>query len=330
LGYVLNYSTLFLKAYNRLRDIAKGLNELERINLEIFIQVVLPILVVFLIGFSVQKWKKVDVKPVSTVAIYVMTPCLVFRTFYSSDLDIQFFYMIIFSVLLLFALILITKCYAKIKKHDETTESGLILSTAFMNAGNYGAPIILFAYGEQAFAYSVMFLVLQSIIMNIFGVYYAARGKTGIAVPLKAVIQMPATYAVVIGILLKVFHISMPSNFIVTIDIIAEAAIPTVMIILGMQLAKIKWGHFDWGKVTYATIVRLFISPAIAVALTYFLPIDPLIEKVLIVSAAMPSAATIVMYAVQFDAQPRLVSSVTLVTTLFSIFSITILLITLG
>jgi predicted permease len=60
------------------------------------------------------------------------------------------------------------------------------------------------------------------------------------------------------------------------------------------------------------------------------LPMDPMMAKVLIVSAAMPSAATIVMYAVQFDSQPRLVSSVTLVTTLFSIFTITVLLIMLG
>ncbi|MFC0558788.1 AEC family transporter [Halalkalibacter alkalisediminis] len=298
--------------------------------MEIFIQVVLPVLFVFLIGFVVQKWKRVDVKAISTVAVYIMTPCLVFRTFYHTELTVQSFYMVVFAGGLLTSLILINKLYAIIMKFDQSTESGLILSTAFMNAGNYGAPIILFAYGEKAFAYSIMFLVLQSIIMNCFGVYYAARGKAGIGVALKEVGKMPATYAVLIGLFMKLFQLPVPSNVMLTIDIIAEAAIPTVMIILGMQLAKIEWDNFEWGKVIYGTIVRLFVSPLIAVVIITMLPMDPLMAKVLIVSAAMPSAATIVMYAVQFDSQPRLVSSTTLITTVISIFTITGLLIILG
>ncbi|WP_332630327.1 AEC family transporter [Halalkalibacter flavus] len=298
--------------------------------MDIFIQVVLPVFFVFIIGFIVQKWKKTDIKPVSTVAIFIMTPCLVFRTFYSSELDVQSLYMVIFSIILLFSLIVINKIYVKIMRYNQSMESGLILSTAFMNAGNYGAPIILFAYGEEAFAYAVMFLVLQSIVMNCFGVYYAARGKAGFGVALKEVFKMPATYAVVIGLFLKIFNVSLPDNVLVTVDIIAEAAIPTVMIILGMQLARIQWGGFEWGKVTYSTIVRLLISPAIGFGITLLLPMDPTMAKVLIVSSAMPSAATIVMYAVQFDAHPRLVSSVTLVSTILSVITITLLLVILG
>ncbi|MDT8859206.1 AEC family transporter [Alkalihalobacillus sp. MEB130] len=298
--------------------------------MEIFIQVVLPVFFVFIIGFTVQKWKKIDIKPVSTVAIYIMTPCLVFRTFYSSNLDIQSFYMVIFSIILLMSLIIINKVYAKIMNYNQSMESGMILSTAFMNAGNYGAPIILFAYGEQAFAYAVMFLVLQSIIMNCFGVYYAAKGKAGFGVAVKEVFKMPATYAVVVGLFLKLTSISLPDNLLVTVDIIAEAAIPTVMIILGMQLARIPWGGFEWGKVIYSTVIRLLLSPAIAYGITLLLPMDPLMAKVLIVSAAMPSAATIVMYAVQFDAHPKLVSSVTLVSTIISVITLTLLLIILG
>jgi predicted permease len=296
----------------------------------IFFEVVLPVLIVFLIGFAVQKWKKIEIKPVSTVAIYIMTPCLVFRTFYSSELNIQSFYMVVFALLILISLIVLNKIYARIKKYDQSMEGGLILSTAFMNAGNYGTPIILFAYGEVGFDYAVMYLVLQSILMNCVGVYYAAKGKAGVGIAVKEVLKMPATYAFLIGILLKLLNISVPTNLILTVDIIAEAAIPTVMIILGMQLARIKWGNFEWGVLTYSTIVRLLISPLIAYGITRMLPMDPMMAKVLIVSAAMPSAATIVMYAVQFDSQPRLVSSVTLVTTLFSIFTITVLLIMLG
>lgn len=296
----------------------------------IFFQVVLPVILVFLIGYVVQVWKRMDIKAISTVAIYVMTPCLVFRTFYTAELDLQYLYMVIFSIMLLFFIIVINRIYSKLKGYSQSTESGLILSTAFMNSGNYGAPIILFAYGEVGFAYSVSFLVLQAIIMNFFGVYYAARGKADIRVAVRSVFEMPATYAVLIALLLKGIDLEIPNNLFQTIDIIADATIPTVMIILGMQLANIKWTKFEWGHISYGVMVRLIISPLIAYAITLMFPFDPLLAKVLIVSAAMPSAATIVMYAVQFDAQPRLVSAITLVTTIVSIFTITILLAILG
>ncbi|PYZ92772.1 transporter [Salipaludibacillus keqinensis] len=296
----------------------------------IFISVVLPVMFVFLIGYVVQKWRKVDIKPISTLAIYILTPALVFETFYQAEMNIQYAYMIVFALALLFALIIINKVYAWQRKYSSSMESGLILSTAFMNSGNYGAPIILFAYGQEGFAYAVSFMVLQAVIMNFFGVYYAARGVSGVKTALRVLLLMPVTYAVLLAILLKSFQIQIPDNFMQPVELISQAAIPTVMLILGMQLAQIKWARFEWSKVSFAVVVRLVVSPMIAWGITLLMPLDPLLAKVLIVAAAMPSAATIVMYAVEFDAKPKLVSSITLITTLLSIFTITLILMILG
>ncbi|MFC4736380.1 AEC family transporter [Bacillus daqingensis] len=292
----------------------------------IFIQVVLPVLLIFAAGFAIQKWKKVDIKPVSVVALYVATPALVFQTFYEAELDRQYVYMVVFSFALLFSLILLNKLVAKITKRSEKKESGWILSTAFMNAGNYGAPIILFAYGQEGFAYAVSFMVLQSIIMNVFGVYYAAKGYAGSRYAVRSILTMPVTYALLLAVVMQATPLAMPDNLMGAVDIVAAAAIPIVMIILGMQLANMQIGQFDWPSISYSTTVRLLISPLIAWGLTMLMPMDPLLAKVLIVSAAMPSAATIVMFCVQFDNQPRYVSSVTMVTTLLSVITITVLL----
>ncbi|RKL68318.1 transporter [Salipaludibacillus neizhouensis] len=296
----------------------------------IFITVVLPVLLVFVAGYVVQKWRKVDIKPVSTVAIYILTPALVFETFYYAEMNIQYAYMIAFALILLFALIIITKVYSWKMKYSASTESGLILSTAFMNSGNYGAPIILFAYGEAGFAFAISFMVLQAVIMNFFGIYYAARGVSGMRTALKVLMKMPVTYSMLLVIPLKFFDIPMPSTIMQPVELISQAAIPIVMLILGMQLARIEWGNSAWGKVSYGVIVRLVISPIIAYGITLMMPMDPLLADVLIVSAAMPSAATIVMFAVEFDAEPKLVSSTTLITTLLSVVTITLILTILG
>ena len=233
--------------------------------MKIFIEVVLPVLLIFVVGYGLQKWKKLDVRNISTFSLYVLTPALVFRTFYKTELDVQYLNMVIFSFILLFLLILTNKIYARIRKIPQSVESGLILSTVFMNSGNYGAPIVLFAYGTVGFNYSVSLLVLHAILMNFFGVYYAARGKAGIKIAIKSVLEMPPTYAVFAALIFQAFHITLPENTMSAVDLVADAAIPVVMLVLGMQLAEIKLKHFQWDKISFGVGVRMFLSPLIAV-----------------------------------------------------------------
>ncbi|GGF29896.1 membrane protein [Halobacillus andaensis] len=294
--------------------------------MSVFVGVVLPVLLIFLAGFTIQKLAKLDIKSVSTVALYVMLPCLVFETFYEAKLNQEYLMMLIFSILLLMSILVINKVVKRIRNYDSSTESGLILSTAFMNSGNYGAPIILFAFGEEGFVYSVSFLVLQAIIMNFFGVYYAAKGSAGLKMALASVFKMPPTYAVIAALIMNLAAIPMPENLMSSVELLAAATIPMVMVILGMQLAEIKVIQMEWSKVSYASIVRLVASPLIAFALTLVLPMSDLMASVLIVAAAMPSAATTTIYAVQFNSKPELVSSITLTTTLLSIITIPVLL----
>jgi predicted permease len=294
--------------------------------MSVFIQVVLPVLLIFGAGYIIQKLARLDIKSVSTIALYVMLPCLVFKTFYEAELNNEYLMMLVFSALLLISILLINKVVAKAKKYDAKMESGLILSTAFMNSGNYGAPIILFAFGEEGFVYSVSFLVLQAIIMNFFGVYYAAKGTAGLKMAVVSVLKMPPTYAVIIALIMNLGGIAMPENLISSVNLLADATIPMIMVVLGMQLAEIKVTNMEWAKVSYASTVRLIASPLIAFALTLVLPMSDMMASVLIVSAAMPSAATTTIYAVQFNSKPDLVSSITLMTTLFSIVTIPVLL----
>ena len=296
----------------------------------IFSQVVFPVLLIFLLGYGIQKWKRLNIKPLSTIAIYILTPMLVFQTFYSAKLDKQYAIMVLFTLLLICALIIITKIYCRVRKLDQSFESGMILSTAFMNTGNYGAPIVLFAYGEVAFAYAVSILVLHAIIMNFLGVYYAARGKSGVKFALKAVLEMPPTYAVLIALGLNLADIQVPENILSAVDLLAPATVPLIMVILGMQLAEIKPTAMRWGPISFGVLLRLVISPLLAFGISLLIPMDPILQKVLILGAAMPSAATTVMYAVQYDTEADLVSSITLITTLLSVFTITVLLIILG
>lgn len=102
------------------------------------------------------------------------------------------------------------------------------------------------------------------------------------------------------------------------------------MLVLGMQLAVISRKKVAYRYVAAVSVIRIIISPLLAVGILYFLPVNDTVKQVAIILAAMPTAANTTMLALQFNTEPDLVSFTTLVTTLISIISIPLVLFFLG
>jgi Predicted permeases len=294
------------------------------------LNVIIPVCLIFLIGYIGQKIFCLNIKSVSTVSLYLIAPALMFQTFYETKLNYTFLQIVIYVVILSVVIIWLMKGIGFIRKYSPSVTSGLILATAFMNNGNFGAPVVLFAYGEKGFQYAVIILTLHVMFISTFGVYYAAKGKMDIKGSLLSILKMPMIWGSVAGLLWQYLNIPLPENMYNAISLVADAAIPTIMITLGMQLAELKPDNLQWGKISLSLIIRLIISPVIAWAIAWCLGTEILLMKVMIVSAAMPAAAITTMYALQYDSEPDLVSSITLFGTLLSVITLSILLTLLG
>jgi predicted permease len=97
------------------------------------------------------------------------------------------------------------------------------------------------------------------------------------------------------------------------------------MIVLGMQLAKISIRNLAKAKVSWSLAIKLVISPFIAYILTLLLPVDEMVKQIMIIMAAMPTAANTTMYALQFNTEPEFVSSATLISTSLSLATLPII-----
>ncbi len=290
------------------------------------IKVLLPVFLIFLTGFIGQKIFSLDIKSVSTTSLYLMTPALIFKSFYKVTLDSTYLNIVIYSVLLSTLLILFVKLVAYLRHYNSSQTSALILSSAFMNNGNLGAPVILFAYGQVAFQYSIAIMILHTIFMSTVGIYYAAKGNFNIKESLYSVLKMPILHALVLALLWQYLKLPMPDNIYNAISLVGDASIPLIMLVFGMQLAEIKLINIQWGINLAGIMTRLLISPAIAYGITLLLSVEPLLAKTMIILAAMPSAVFMVMYAIQYDNNPELVSSITLLSTLISLVTLSTLL----
>lgn len=297
------------------------------------LMIVLPAFCIFASGYIGQKLIGFDIRSISTAALYLMSPFLSFRTFYENPLTIDYVHIMLFCLALTFVLIGVVVLTGLVMKADRPKMAAMVLGGVFMNSGNYGAPVVLFAFGSTAFDYAVMIMVFQGFLMTTIGLFAASIGGSepaSMKQSLGRVVRMPMLHGAVIGLSFQLLHIDLLPSFRDAISLVADASIPTVMLVLGMQLAVIATRRVTYRFVHAVLVIRMIASPLIALLIVAALPVSDLLASVMILIAAMPAAANTTMFALQYDTEPDLVSFTALVTTLSSIVTLPAVLYFLG
>lgn len=295
--------------------------------------IVLPVFLIFFAGWLGQKLLGFDIKSISKMTLYIMSPFLAFRTFYTNEVTMDYVYIFLFSCLLSLILIGVTWITGLAMRAERPKLSAMILGGAFMNSGNYGAPVVLFALGAVAFDYAVIMMVFQSFLMNSIGILVASIGgkdNASIRHAVMQVVKMPVIYGALFGLALQLLVVDLPEAVMGAVGLVADASIPTVMLVLGMQLAVIKRKRVAYRFVSATVGIRMIISPLLALLILHFLPISDVIKAVLFIQASMPAAANTTLLAIQFDTEPDLVSFTTFITTMVSLLTIPYVLFLIG
>ncbi|AQQ55132.1 hypothetical protein B0X71_14040 [Planococcus lenghuensis] len=295
------------------------------------LNVVLPVFLILGVGFIVGKYLPVDSKSVSNLAIYVFSPALFFYSVSTSEMDLADLGRIVlfaFALFLLFALFIFVA--GKLLGWDQAYQNTLMLASGFPNAGNYGLPIILFAFGEEGVAIGIIYLVMQSLLMNSAGVYYASNHSEMLKKAiLLTVVRMPGFIAILLALGLKIFAIPVPGAIENATGLLGQAAIPLMLMLLGITLASIQLKSVI-RFIGTATLFKLVAFPVLAFLLLLVIyPADALESKVLLVAAATPTAATTTLLAIKFGMNPDMVSSAMFVSTVVSVITIPVLLVIL-
>ena len=301
-----------------------------------FFWILLPIFSIFIVGFIAQKVLHFDIANLSKMSLYVFSPFLAFKTFYAYEVSIDYLYYTAYVFALCLILVVLISIVSKLLRFDDKTRCGMILGSCFMNNGNYGTPVILAFFGSIGFDIAIIMLVLQQVVMNTIGTYYAAKGSSKMIVgssvkfALARVIRMPTVHGAILGVLLQILHVPLSDSLYRSISMVGDASIVVIMIILGMQLASIQLTQIAFGKLSINLIVKMVISPLVALLLVQWMPIDLVYKQILIILAAMPAAANTTLLAVHFDTKPELVSSATFISTIVSLITLPIVLLLLG
>jgi len=156
-------------------------------------------------------------------------------------------------------------------------------------------------------------------------VYIAARGHTDPREALRKVFQVPIGYAVLAGLFVNMTGLQSPEPVAKAVYLIGQAAVPVMLLVLGMQLARAGVTN-QWGTIAAATSLRLIGAMALVIVLVRLLGFQGLSAKVATVEASMPTAVMSTILATEFDVRPTFVTGTVFVSTLASIVTLTALL----
>ena len=196
---------------------------------------------------------------------------------------------------------------------------GFALPTLFMNAGNMGIPLALFAFGEAGLQRATLLFVICTFLQYSLGIYIL-QGRGNWA----EIFRLPLIYAALAGLGFSFLQIKLPELLLQPLAMVGQATIPLMLISLGYRLHEVE--SLQWGHALGGALVRIFGGFAVANLAVYWLSADGVNRQVLLLYGALPAAVINFILTEKYRQDPGLAASIIVISTLISLFSIPLVL----
>ena len=297
--------------------------------LQILEKVIAPVFIIIAAGFLIQRLTSVENRSLSDLILYVFTPCLVFTSIVQSSLGERTWADIaLITVATAFVMMSVSWSIGKALHLDQKSMSAFILATSLVNTGNYGLPVNLLAFGQAGLELAVVYFVVSSVVSYTLGVFVASHGTQSLKESLRSVVRLPHIYAVLAGLAVKLLGVGVPDLIFQPVNLLGQAAIPVMLVVLGMELAQpaLRSNSTNWVLVALSSAVKLLFPIIPVVLLSTLIGLGGLARDVTLVQACMPTAVLAVIFTVKFKGDSQFVTNVIIIATLVSVATLTLLL----
>ncbi len=299
--------------------------------LGIAFNVISPIFMVIGISYIVGRSLNPDPRALSVFLIYVLVPTLTFKGIRETQLSPQELGGMALMVLGITAsMIIIGLVVVRFMKWENQLAGGFMITLFMINSANYGIPVNTFAFGEEGGKVAIVYYALNTVAASILGVYFASGGNANPRQAINNMVRVPLIYAVFVGLAFNFGKFSLPLPLERAVDITASGAIPTMLALLGLQLARTKAFTGKLRPVLIGTVIRLILSPLIAVPIALLLGLTGITFSVAVLQSSMPTAILANALASEFGSDTEYTAMMTLVSTLASVVTLSIVLLALG
>jgi predicted permease len=294
--------------------------------LDVFFEVVLPVLAVAAAGGIVGRRLGFSLETMSKAVFYLFSPCLVFTSIAEIQLSGGDIARLVLVAVAVFAANAIVAFGWSLARHsDRETRAAGVLSTCVVNQGNMGLPMAALAFGEAGLQIAVVVFVAGVLLWSSAGIALGslARGTHSPRRAMAAPFRYPSIYAAVAGAVVNVTDFDLPVALAESTRSLGQASVPSMLVVLGLQFRRPRLD--DLAEPVASSVNRLVIGPLVAWPIGALIGLGGVTARTSIMMAGMPTAVMSTILAIELDARPELVVRTVIVSTLLSIASLTIL-----
>ncbi|MDO5498180.1 MAG: AEC family transporter [Propionibacteriaceae bacterium] len=279
--------------------------------------VIVPVLVVAGAGFGLGRLFPLDAGTISKIALNALTPALCLNVLLTTEVSGAVGATLIaayVAVSLVGAAIggLLTPAVAA------PTRRAVMASVAISNSGNMGLPIALFALGQAGFEQSVLMFLASVILGFIVGPLLFGSGQ-GIGGSLRNLAKLPALWAIAVALIMRTLGWSLPVGLMRGVEMLADAALPIVLLALGVQLGATKSVQLTRPVLT-ASLVRVVGMPFLSLGVGLLFGLSGVPLQALVLAGAMPTAVNAFLLSLEYKGDVRTVADTVTISTLLSLF----------
>ena len=291
---------------------------------------ILPIILLSGAGFALGKLLHIDPRSLGRVVFYVFSPVLIFDLLVENQLELTeaavVIAFVIFFILLIGALTFLLGLFFQLERPALVA---ILITTMFANTGNYGLPLVSFAFGEEALSYASIYFITTTVLFYTLGVFLASLGHMSFKEALVGLFRIPLVYAVILAIVINMLNVKVPVPVARAVELAAGGTIPLMLILLGVQLTHVEFSG-NQRALQLSVSVRLIIAPIIALVFAALLGMQGFSRQASVTQASMPSIVSSTVLATEYNLDSRLVTAVVFISTLLSPLTLTPLLVFLG
>jgi predicted permease len=286
----------------------------------IFWQVIFPIFFIILVGALLERALTLDISTLTRINFYAFVPALVFVKMLQADLSLLTMGNIALFVLMHSALMFLIALLLYRHSVFQPYRKVLLLASMLTNAGNYGIPFVLLAFGDRYMSVAAVVLLVQNLMTFTFGVLLMESGHPHRVHLLRAVARLPVIYALAAALLFNALSIQLPKPLAIPLDYMANALVPVALLTLGTQLGR-GIGRPSVVLVALPITLRLVIAPLLALSMLPLFPFSQDVGTVLVASAGLPIAVNVFILSAQYRTQEAFASQIVTLSTLLSAVS---------
>jgi predicted permease len=293
----------------------------------LFATVLIPVLLIVIGGATVQRFHRLDMQTLSRLQIYLFVPVFLFYYVYTSKFSLRDMLGIAGAVLAA-KLCLAVPLWIGLRrlKVSQRTVPVVLLSSAIFNAGNFGIPVAVRAFGDSGGAVQAIIVMVSN--LSLWGMGYAAMSTMtggGLKQAVEAYLKLPMLYILVLAFLLRTLHIALSEPILYSLKLIADGLVALALVTLGAQLAlQARWPR--WRVVLPVIALKLLVMPAVATAVVFAFGLWPWPGAGIILASAGPTAVNTLLLAIEQKGDIELAAECVFWTTLLSAVTVTLIL----